>query len=271
MADRRIALALCAAALLAGLSACARPTGDFGRAQDSLLHDETMPALGNLRARSAKEPVSDFVLADQEIEMRDRIWRYLVAPHAKDWFYDTVAELERTRLRPTGKFDFKTDRYYQWLTGERFASSRVRYSRITDDIAADIGTAPSTFRAICAVQRMDEQRAIAGGNLDSSEAGMRQEAEDRQAENEMVIGWFVRSIGYRYDSYSYALDHLLVETPHEEAIEVDAGLSGLAIYVEAAERGDFCSGDVGGGGSEGDGAIRSRYVQKIESEGDYRK
>ena len=30
--------------LLIGLAACARPVGDFGRAQSSVLHDEIMPA-----------------------------------------------------------------------------------------------------------------------------------------------------------------------------------------------------------------------------------
>ncbi len=86
----------------------------------------------------------------------------------------------------------------------------------------------------------------------------------------MVIGWFVRSVGYRYDSYSYALDHLLVETPHEEAVGVDASLSQLAIYVETAERGDFC-GQIGGNGSGDDGAIKSRYLKTAPREGDYLK
>ena len=52
-----------------------------------------MPGVGKARAAIAGEPVSAFNLADEEIEMRDRVWRYLLAPHARDWFYDTVAEL----------------------------------------------------------------------------------------------------------------------------------------------------------------------------------
>jgi hypothetical protein len=61
--------------LLLTLAGCARPTGDFGRAEHNVLHDEVMPAIGKARAKG-----SDFNLADQEVEMRDRIWRYLVAP-----------------------------------------------------------------------------------------------------------------------------------------------------------------------------------------------
>lgn len=252
------------------LAGCARPTGDFGRASDSVLHDEVMPALGTMRAKGAGEPVSDFNLADVEIEMRDRVWRYLTAPHAKDWYFDTVVEFQRTRLQPIGKFTFKIDLYYRWLTGEAYASSRTRYNRLTDDIEADIATMPATFAAICQVQGLDRQREVAAGGINGLEPKMKQEALDRRAENRMVIGWFTRSVGYRYDAYSYALDHLLVETPHEEAIEADAGLSRLAVYVDAAERNDFCAYDKGPMKSAELG-IKSRYLMTGPDEGPYRK
>jgi len=67
-----------------------------------------------------------------------------------------------------------------------------------------------------------------------------------------------------------ALDHLLVETPHEEAIGANGVLSDLAIYVEAAERGDFCSGGVSLHG-RGETAIRSRVLHSGPDEGGYRK
>src|SRR5690606_9169566 len=84
--------------LLLAAASCARPTGDFGRAKPGVLHDEIMPAIGSVRAELAGEPVSKFKIADEEREMRDRVWRFLVAPHANDWFYDTVVELQRTRI-----------------------------------------------------------------------------------------------------------------------------------------------------------------------------
>jgi hypothetical protein len=96
--------------------------GDFGRAQSSVLHDEIMPAIGNARAQG-----STFNMADQEIEMRDRIWRYLVAPHAYDWFGDIAVEYQRTRILPMSNKPLKTRLYYDWLHSERFASSRTRY------------------------------------------------------------------------------------------------------------------------------------------------
>ena len=94
--------------------------GDLGRAERNVLNDEVMPALGNLIAKG-----SSFNLADQEVEMRDRVWRYLVAPHAYDWFGDVAVEFQRTRIVPISTKPLKVRAYYDWLHSERFASSRV--------------------------------------------------------------------------------------------------------------------------------------------------
>ena len=40
-----------AAALIVLLGACARPVGDFGRAEPDVIHDDLMPAAGASRAR----------------------------------------------------------------------------------------------------------------------------------------------------------------------------------------------------------------------------
>jgi hypothetical protein len=93
---------------------------------------------------------------------------------------------------------------------------------------------------------------------------------ERKAENDLKIDWFVRAVTYRYDSYGYALDLLLVETPHEEAIEVDGLLSELGIYVELAQRGDFCGGG-GGAVYKDNGALPSRILMQEKAEGGYRK
>ena len=95
-------------------------------------------------------------------------------------------------------------------------------------------------------------------------------AAKRHDENLAVIGWFARSVSYRYESYSYALDHLLVETPHEEAIGVNTRLSELAVWVEAALRGDFYS-DLSLRGGHGEAVIRSRTLKSVPDEGMYLK
>jgi hypothetical protein len=235
-------LSAAAILVLCGVAtACARPLGDFGRAQDSVLHNEVMPTIGKARAGISGEPVSAFNLTDQETEMHDRVWRFLVAPHADDWFMDTAVELQRTRIVGAVDRNFRKDRYFQWLHRTQYNSSRIRFRTVGDDARTDAGTAPETFDAICAVIEIDRRRAVASNELGGLSAD---NVAARRAENDMFIGWFTRALRYRYDSYQHALDHLLVETPHEEAVEADEHAGRLAYYVERAESGDFCSHDI---------------------------
>jgi len=259
---KRRAAATVAVALTIALGACARPVGDFGRTAPDPIHDQVMPALGTGRAMLGKEPVSAFNLSDEEREMRDRIWHYLVAPHAFDWFQASVAELQRTRITPvSGKSLLPADRYYLWLHGERFASSHVRYGRIEDDVTVDVELMPSVFASICAVLDQDRQRGVAANGIPDLDEGTKANAAARQFENRTQIGWFVAAVQNRYDSYDYALDHLLVETPHQEAIGVNGALSDLAIYVGAAQRGDFCGGPIVRPGRGGGVALPSRVLR----------
>ncbi|RYE87147.1 MAG: hypothetical protein EOP19_05025 [Hyphomicrobiales bacterium] len=259
--SRPLLRAAAAAALLLVVAGCSasRPTGDFGRARESVLHDEMMRAVGNLkRAHVDKKPVSNFNQTDQEREMHDRVWRYLTAAHAKDWSFDVSVEFQRTRIGVTDH-KFKTDRYYKVISSDRYASSRVRYATMADHISIDIDLMPTTFRSICAVIEVDRQRAVAAAEIIGLEPAMRQQQRDRRAENDEKIGWFVRAIRYRYESFTYALEHLLVETPHEEAVRVDGLLSQLLGWVEQGERGDFCS-QAGIYAEAGNGKVPSRVL-----------
>jgi hypothetical protein len=264
----RRALAAAAVILLCGVvTACARPIGDLGRAQRGVLHDEIMPAAGKIRAEISGEPVSAFNLTDEEREMRDRVWRFLVAPHAEDWFMDTAVEPQRTRLTAAADTHFKPERYYRWLRQTHFQSSRVRYRRLADDARADIDTAPTTFASICRVLEVDRQRSVATRELRGLASS---EAAARRAENEIVISWFARALHYRYAAYNNALDHLLVETPHEEAVEADARIGELAVYVELADAGDFCSRRYRPG-EHGGVAVPPRVLMPVRDEGVYKK
>jgi hypothetical protein len=248
--------------MIAGLLAgCARPVGDLGRAAPDPLHDQAMPLAGKARAALAKQPLSSFNLTDEEREMRDRIWRYLVSPSASDWFADTMTELQRTAIVPIQDKPLRTDRYYQWIHARTFASAPVRYAHMQADVTVDVQMMPDAFASICAVRTIDRQRGIAANGLNDLEESVRVDAAARQAENEAQIGWFVRALRNRYDSYNYALDHLLVETPHDEAVAANGAITELAVYVEAAERDDFC-GDAGSArrGNGGAIALRSRAL-----------
>lgn len=226
--------------LMFTVTACARPTGDLGRARPSVLHDEILPTLGRLRALIFDEYVSNLNLTDEEREMHDRAWRFLIAPHANDWFFNVLVEWQRTRLTGYRDTTGGYDRYYDLLRKENYRSSRIRYNRLQRDIEADIATIPGVFRAICAVKKIDWQRGEAVYSVSSADSTLKAEVHARQRENEAYIAWFVRSARYRYDSYAFALERLVVETPHEQARRIDDRLGLYAIYARQAERGDFC-------------------------------
>jgi hypothetical protein len=245
--------------LFAAISACARPTGDFGRAESSILHDEIMPKIGQFRVKRNGEPLSTLNLTDEENEMHDRVWRFLIAAHSRDWFYDIVVEWQRVRLAPLQDKKFSIDRYYSFLRSERYSSSKVRYYKVANDIDADLGTVPSVFNAICAVSEIDRRRLIAVSSLKSAGQVEKISVANRKAENQIYIDWFVRAIRYRYQSYSLALERLLIETPHEGARDIDARLSRFAIEVERAERHDFCGSSLVYNQTNNPNMIASRY------------
>ncbi len=252
------------------VGACARPVGDFGRAEASFTHDEVLPGLGEVRAGLAGEPVSTFNQTDEEREMADRAWRFLIAPHAKDWFFDIATEMRRTRLVAAEEARFSIARYYQHLSTDRYRSSRVRFRRLEDDIKADIATVPGTFAAVCAVLEIDHRRSLALREMGAVGPDMAAEAAQRRAENAAVIGWLTEALRYRHGSYRYALDHLLVETPHEEARAADHQLALFEPYVIAAERGQFCGFSAMGNRGANRDAIEGRVLMS-GMDGNYRK
>lgn len=249
---------------MAGLAAgcVARPVGDFGRAQPSVMHDTVMPYAGELIAENRKEPVSNLNQTDQEREMHDRTWRFLVAAHSRDWLFDGSVELQRTRIGPARDFRYTTERYYTWLRSTTYQSSTTRYSTVGRHILADFDTVPATFQSICAVEAVDRQRRIALAEVGGGEPGIAADVAARRTENQWHIDWFVRALNYRYDSYAYALDHLLVETPHEQSIGVDENLRRLRPWVDRANRGEFCVSDAGSGAGSGV-TIPSRFQTMV--------
>lgn len=209
-----------------------------------------------------REPVSNFNQTDQEREMHDRTWRFLVAAQADDWMFDTQAEMQRTRIARPKDFTFTTDRYYSWLKRTYYQSSRVRYATLNRHVLADLDTMPTTFASICAVIEVDRNRAVALASLTDLEPGAAEDVAARKHENDFHIEWFVRAVNYRYESYSYALDNLLVETPHEQSITVDTSLEQLSYWAARATRHDFC-GDPTGQHARGSVTIPSRFQTMV--------
>ncbi len=243
--------------LLLSLSACARPVGDFERVKADNIYDEILPKIETKKDADAEMALS-LNLTDEEEEMHNRVWRYLISPHAEKWFFNIINNLQRNHLIAVDSKKFAIDEYYNYLRSQKFASSKTRYITIAREIEADIKMAPAVFRAICAVKEIDRRRNIAVHSIASASEDEIIAVKKRQIENEIFINWFIRSLRYRYDSYSFALDRLLIETPHEEARIVDARLSEMIIVVNSAENGKFCDENLLPTYSGGSATISSR-------------
>lgn len=242
-------------ALLVSLPACslAGELGDFGRAP--FRHVE--PSYPTARNIGSDRP--SLLVTDEEQEMLDRFWRFMRMPDGHHWDDGGPKQQAGRGSAPQGDWRGPIDRYFLWLKQTRFASSHTRFNALTDAIEADLGTLGETFRAICVVLDLDDRRSIALAGL-SVQTSTANGVLLRHNENVRLVRWFAAALGFRYQSYSFALDHLLVETPHEEARRSDIALTDLATWTAAAEREDFCGDGPGAYDAEPQAAIRGRVL-----------
>jgi len=235
---RTLCVALLLTTTLVAGRAEAGEDGDLGRPDHSLTIDDAMDAIAKWF-----HPGYSFNRSDAEVDMANRLWRFVAPEPRWNWMPARATTLRPSRGLWIG--DATTpDRYYAWLHNADYQSSSVRYSTVADDVDADLGTIPGAFESVCAVQHLDHQRRVAEANVPGLSGDVHAAAAARFSANETEIGVFVWALRYRYESYQYALDHLLVETPDPGARAVDEGLIALRHWVRAAARGQFC--DAGG-------------------------
>ncbi len=275
MADgRRWLIAL---ALVAGLGSGthAQQLGDFGRVKDNTLNQQVLPALEYLFKVLTNRPHSTLERTMAEDEMLARVWQYLVAPHVKDWAFPYSDNIRKARLDGTVTPGVKD--YYgwlsgklNWLTGVKFESATQRYRLMGQHIATDLALLPPAIASVCAVEELDRQRQVALDNVASADPDARRNAEARIAENDAFIDRFGAALTFRYASYDYALNSLLVVYPDPEAKAIDAQLSALATYVEQVTSDSLC-GEGRKPMTGKDVPLKSRVLLDQKSEGEFRK
>ncbi len=248
-ARRRLGIAVVLAAAV--LPAC-RPTGDFGRAKPSVINDDLMPAAGRwIAGERRKEPVSGFNYTDTELELRDRAFAFVRAPHVRDWWFDALVEGERSRILPlldrppppvdpkdATLFDdvwrtltapaFDTTRYYAFLRTDPDRSSDTRWNRILEAMTGDTLLVPPFCAVAAKVRSIDVERLAALGRIAGLEPDYVENAYARVEENDRVIAWVWRALAYRVVSYRYAIDRLTVETPSQTQWAVNRAFDALA-------------------------------------------
>ena len=236
MSSRRIvAFALVMPALLAG---CGRPTGDFGRAEPSLLHDRILPATGEVVADwDRREVVSDFNRTDREGLLRDRAWGLVRPPHVRDWFGASLVEFERTRIVPEIDHAFDPRGYYALLRRDSFVSSETRWNRAIADMRADTALIGPFWGE---ARRVREDDAVRLRALDGRRGGTPEELSNAYAridENARVVDWVWRSMRLRVAAYRDAIDRMVVETPSQRRLEAELAWSELRDAITRAEAG----------------------------------
>ena len=234
-----------AAACLAGLWLCAC-TGDLGRPRPNLWSDTIAPELGFWSATARGEAASWFRMTDDENQLRDRAWRLVMPAHERSHFSREVSGLAHARILPVEAQSFAIADYHRALTGGSYASQASRYNRLSEDANAD--------RLLLAPFRANAGRVVAADRVRLKAAEgppyVPPEKQDpafaRVVENEGLILWVCERVGYRIESYRYALANLVVETPSREAIRAERSIMALE-----AESGPLCKlpliGVFGGG------------------------
>lgn len=230
IAQRRfdVLLRLTLAGLVLSVAACGRPTGDFGRARPSALHDDVLPAIGSVAATIREEPVSAFNLTDDERELRDRAWAFVRPPHVGDWWLEPLVEGQRTRILPVLDPRFDPRRYYLFLRSDAYRSSDTRWRKVITDITADTLLVPPFCAIAARVRTTDAERLrVVDARPDIAPLGMTA-AYARVEENNRQMSWVWRALAYRLTSYRHAIDSLQLETPSDLQWEANRAFDGLA-------------------------------------------
>ena len=215
------------------LAGCAADTGDLGRARPSIWNDNVYPTAGLLSGMARGEQVSLFHLTDDEMELRDRAWRYVMPAHERIWFSRQVQELARTRIIPVSWQSTEPDEYGAALTGGWFRSESSLYTRLAEDALADAALIAPFRKMAQRVVAADKVRLRAARQSPAVSPAAIEQAEARVAENEGVVAWVRERIRYRIQGYRLALVNLVVELPSREAVLAERAIAQLEADARA--------------------------------------
>ncbi|MBN8532672.1 MAG: hypothetical protein J0L51_01155 [Rhizobiales bacterium] len=224
------------------LSGCYTATGDFGRPVQGVWENSILPTAGMFSARLRGEPSSWYALTEDEKELRNRAWLFLMPETDAPSLTQLQDHFGYHRLLPPRDFDITL--YHRtimggpylggmvgysptlrvWTGGQSFRSLTSRYNRTRDVITADHAMVPH-FKLIAAqVIQADHVRAKALHHVPNLTAEQKNEAIQRICENALIISRVHWAFHDRAAQYRYSLEHLLVEGPEREAIPAERTL-----------------------------------------------
>jgi hypothetical protein len=224
---------LSAVLVAAGLAGCAAEAGDFGRPVNGYVNDVLLPAYGERRARKRGEPVSDFMLTDDEKELRARSYRFIMPIHLDAFKARKEVEWVRTRIWPDSRWRPDPTLYYRLMRKDGYKSNYGRWNAILDEITADIPLIVPYYVVWQEVCRADQQRLAAMPRTVALTPAEAADAEARVWENRRVADWAVTAMKWRIESYAYAIQRTEIEIPTGSAeTETNLALDRLKSEVE---------------------------------------
>jgi hypothetical protein len=207
--------------LLAPLVAACAQTGDFGRPVPSTWN-ALVATTGSVAAVGREEPVSGFALTDDETELRDRAWRFLMPAHERASFAALVANMTRSRVLPASWHPSDPAIYFEALAPARSPASR--YRRLSEDVVADGRLLPPFALVAARVVAADGVRLRSLPFVQSLDQAQVRDAAMRVAENRCLVAWVRYEAGARAAAYRFALERLVVETPQADAVGPERSL-----------------------------------------------
>jgi hypothetical protein len=219
-------LTVAAVLLLAG---CAE--GDFGRIKSSLVADSIHDWVGTEAPGRQGKPRSQFPLTDAERQLRDYAYPVIEPPYDRQRWYSILFEYGINGGEPPLYLNAQT--YTDKLLSTPVRSQSARYSRLIDDIRADVVRVDPFFSVARYVLSMDRKRTQM---LKEGRARNKETVEDarvRMAENRAVIGWVQQSLRSRGRAYQMALEQLAVMAPLPMAAEAERSLALLHTRIAA--------------------------------------
>ncbi|MCA0400603.1 MAG: hypothetical protein LCH38_07285 [Proteobacteria bacterium] len=239
----RIAPAFLILASGLSLAGCIQSTGDFGRPHQGFSENVLYPFTGSIGAAVRGEPVSTYALTEDEKELRNRAWNFLMpevdAPRGA-WHQDHLGFYRHLPPRQSdvtlyhrtimggpqlGTFGGDSPILRRVMNPEGdFRSLTSRYNRVRDSISADHALIPYFKLVASQVAQADHVRVRSLEHVAHLTAEQRQQALARVCENAMIVARVNWAFFDRAAQYRYSLEHLLVEGPEREAIPAERTL-----------------------------------------------
>jgi hypothetical protein len=147
--------------------------------------------------------------------------------HERSRFEAIIANLVRTRVLPAELRPADRTAYHHALMSGDVRSPASRYRRLSEDVAADLKLI-GPFAAVAGrVVSADSVRLRSLSYVRDLDEAQTYHAVARVAENRCLIAWVRYETLTRIESYHYALEHLIIEAPQNEAIAAERSLAKL--------------------------------------------